>query len=172
MPVSRSVKILARFVAALATVSVVSHLAAAGTMDHGAAGRAILVVMALGCVWCAWHLWRSASARAWVLSLAMYLGMVLTHELVLMAPAAALGSPDQSMTAASGHHHMDAMAQHGGGRIANFIGSTSGALMWVLVAVTVLGSAWTLSRAGGETTSSRRNRAGTALYLDPSKSSS
>lgn len=160
-------KILARFVAALAAVSVVSHLAAAGTMGHDAAGRAILVVMALGCVWCAWHLWRSASARAWVLSLAMYVGMVLTHELVPMA----LGSPDQSMTA-GGHHHMEAMAQHGGGGIANFIGSTSGALMWALVAVSVLGSAWTLSRAGGETTSSRRNRAGTALYLDPSKSSS
>lgn len=166
-------KILARLVAVLATVSVVSHLAAAGTMDHGAAGRAILVVMALGCVWCAWHLWRSASARAWVLSLAMYLGMVVIHELVLMGPAVALDSPGQSMTADSGHHHREAMAQHGsGGGIANFIGSTSAVLMWVLVAATVLGSAWTLSRAGGETTSSRRNRAGTALYLDPSKSSS
>lgn len=165
-------KILARLVAVLATVSVVSHLAAAGTMGHGAVGRAVLVVMALGCVWCAWHLWRSASARAWVLSLAMYLGMVLIHELVLMAPVAP-GSPGQSVMAGSGHHHMDAMAQHGsGGVITNFIGSTSAVLMWVLVAVTVLGSAWTLSRAGGETTSSRRNRTGTALYLDPSKSSS
>nr|WP_296769012.1 hypothetical protein [Rhodococcus sp. (in: high G+C Gram-positive bacteria)] len=64
--------------AALAVMSAFAHLA--GLAGHGLAQTAALTAMALGCLYCAWHLWTGPEARDWALVATMNIGMLAVHQ--------------------------------------------------------------------------------------------
>lgn len=44
-------------------------------------------LMALGCLWCAWHLWTRPAPRAWATTAAMSAAMLVLHTAVPMSGA-------------------------------------------------------------------------------------
>jgi hypothetical protein len=78
---------LSRTAAVLAVGSAVTHLL---LVSSSSLGTAVMAAMALACVPCAWHLWRSPTGAVWALTAAVDLGMLAVH-----AP----------MLATTGHHH-------------------------------------------------------------------
>ena len=79
--------VLARTAAVLAVASAVTHLL---LVSSSSIGTAVMAAMALACLPCAWHLWRSPTGAVWAMTAAVDLGMLAVH-----AP----------MLATSSHHH-------------------------------------------------------------------
>ena len=93
---------LGRVGAALAVASAVVHVLQA---DASSLGSVVMLGMALACLPCAWHLWRSPTAAVWGMTAALDVAMLTVHA--------------QLLAGASGHAH------HGG----------AGALMWPALAL-------------------------------------
>jgi hypothetical protein len=69
-----------RVASVIACLSVVAHLTAAVGSPMHAIATTVLVVMAFGCLFCAWHLWNAPTARRWVQTLLMYGAMLVAHH--------------------------------------------------------------------------------------------
>ena len=81
---------LGRAAAGLALASALVHLL---LLDAGSLGSAVMVLMALACLPCAWHLWRSPSASVWR-------GTALVDAVMLVLHVQMLGGP----TSHAAHH--------------------------------------------------------------------
>ncbi|MCT7657537.1 hypothetical protein [Mycobacterium deserti] len=103
-----------RSCAALAVCSAGLHTAMLGHAANPVAAG-LLVVMIVGCLYCARELWREGSVRAWTVVALMNLAMIALH---LPAPA---------------HHHGTVAAAPG-----QMTAATSVALVEVLIASTVV----------------------------------
>ncbi|WP_186628768.1 hypothetical protein [Rhodococcus sp. BP22] len=62
----------------LAVLSAVVHLF--GLAGHGTAQTGIIAVMAVGCLYCAKHLWSRPRTRDWALVATMSIGMIAIHQ--------------------------------------------------------------------------------------------
>ena len=71
---------LGRVAAVLVAISAVVHVSQAGTASLG---ELLMPVMALACLPCAWHLWRSPTGAVWAMTAALDTGMLLVHATVM-----------------------------------------------------------------------------------------
>ncbi|OZC87107.1 hypothetical protein CH254_15545 [Rhodococcus sp. 06-412-2C] len=62
----------------LAVASAAVHVA--GLADHGSAHALIILAMAIGCLYCARHLWAGAITADWALVAIMNVGMFAAHQ--------------------------------------------------------------------------------------------
>lgn len=85
----RSAVLARRGCAVLAAVSAGLHLSSLGHAANPAAG-ALLLAMALGCLYCAHDLWVAGTLRAWLVVALMNIAMVALH---LPAPTHHHGGP-------------------------------------------------------------------------------
>lgn len=101
---SRRTAVVRRGVAVLGVVSAVLHLLVLGEHGSSPAMVALMAAMALGCLYCSWHLWRQASVRDWALVAVMNIGMVGLHLFVMggAAPHAHGAQPAMDMSSHSG----------------------------------------------------------------------
>jgi hypothetical protein len=74
---------LARAAAVLAVASAGVHLS---LVSSTSLGTAVMAAMALACLPCAWHLWRSPTASVWALTALVDAGMLAVHAPMLAAP--------------------------------------------------------------------------------------
>ncbi len=81
-----------RVAAVLAVGSASVHLVLAGS---GALSALLMAGMALACLPCGWHLWRSASASVWALTAAVDVGMLAVHAPMVLGGGS---HPDMQMT--------------------------------------------------------------------------
>jgi hypothetical protein len=79
---------LGRVGAALAVASATVHVLQA---DASSLGSVVMLVMALACLPCAWHLWRSPTAAVWGMTAALDVAMLAVHA--------------ELLAGASGHAH-------------------------------------------------------------------
>ena len=79
LPAARTV--LARAAAVLALASAGVHLL---LVSSSSLGTAVMAAMAIACLPCAWHLWRSPSGAVWAMTALVDAGMLALH-----APTAA-----------------------------------------------------------------------------------
>jgi hypothetical protein len=84
---------LARAAAVLAVASAGAHLL---LVSSTSLGTAVMAAMALACLPCAWHLWRSPTASVWALTALVDAGMLAVH-----APMLATGAHHDSGSATS-----------------------------------------------------------------------
>ena len=75
---------LARAAALLAVASAGVHLL---LVSSTSLGSAVMAAMALACLPCAWHLWRSPSGSVWALTALVDAGMLAVHAPMLATPA-------------------------------------------------------------------------------------
>src|SRR4051812_12340176 len=75
---------LARAAAVLAVTSAGVHLL---LVSSTSLGTAVMAAMALACLPCAWHLWRSPSGSVWALTAIVDAGMLAVHAPMLTTPA-------------------------------------------------------------------------------------
>lgn len=91
------VPLLGRTAALLALGSAAVHL---WLVDAGTLGSLAMLVMALVCLPCAWHLWRAPTGSTWAATAGLDAAMLALHAQML-APAAghahAAGSPPAAM---------------------------------------------------------------------------
>ena len=80
----RSAPVLGRAAALLALGSAVVHLLLA---DPGTLGSLAMLGMALVCLPCAWHLWRSPTGSTWAATAGLDAAMLVLHA-QLLAPGA------------------------------------------------------------------------------------
>ena len=86
---------LGRAAAVLALASALVHLR---VLDAGSLGSAVMVLMALVCLPCGWHLWRSPSAAVWRVTALVDAGMLVLHlQMVGTAEHAGRHSPGSLM---------------------------------------------------------------------------
>jgi hypothetical protein len=52
-------------------------------VDGAALGSLLVAAMALACLPCAWHLWRSPTPGVWAMTAALDVGMLLVHAQML-----------------------------------------------------------------------------------------
>jgi hypothetical protein len=64
--------------ACLAVASAAVHIA--GVAGHGGVHTVLVAVMALGCLYCAWHLWRGPTSTGWALTAVMNVAMIAVHQ--------------------------------------------------------------------------------------------
>lgn len=76
------VRMLGRAAAVLAVGSAVVHLL---LFDASQLGSIAMLGMAMACLPCVWHLWRSPTARVWALTAAMDATMLAFHAQLLAA---------------------------------------------------------------------------------------
>jgi len=81
---STSVRLLGRTAALLALGSAVVHLL---LVDAGTLGSLAMLGMALVCLPCAWHLWRTPTGGTWATTAGLDAAMLVLHAQML-APAA------------------------------------------------------------------------------------
>jgi hypothetical protein len=97
----RSAVLARRGCALVAVVSAGLHVTSLGHAANPVAG-ALLVVMIVGCLFCAYDLWTQGSLRAWLLVALMNLAMIAVH---LPAPshhgASAAAAPSLAMSLAT-----------------------------------------------------------------------
>lgn len=74
---------LGRTAAVLAIGSALVHLL---LVDLAQLGSLAMVAMALACLPCAWHLWRSASSQVWALTATADVTMLVLHAQLQAAP--------------------------------------------------------------------------------------
>jgi hypothetical protein len=67
---------LGRAAAGLALASALVHLL---LLDAASLGSAVMVLMALACLPCGWHLWRSPSASVWRFTAVVDAAMLVLH---------------------------------------------------------------------------------------------
>lgn len=79
---------LGRVAAGLALASALVHLL---LLDAGSLGSAVMVLMALGCLPCAWHLWRAPSAPVWRATALVDAAMLVLHLQMLGGSTAHAG---------------------------------------------------------------------------------
>jgi hypothetical protein len=90
--------LLGRSAAVLALGSAAVHLL---LLDASSTGSLAMAGMALACLPCAWHLWRSPSPGVWAMTAAVDGGMALVHSQML---SSALGTaPTMAGMAATRH---------------------------------------------------------------------
>lgn len=87
---------IGKVVAVLALASAVVHLL---LLDAASLGSLAMVGMALACLPCAWHLWRSATPVVWGTTAAVDTGMLAVHA--------------QMLTTVTHHAHGASPAPHG-----------------------------------------------------------
>ena len=104
--------VLGRVAAGLALAVAAVHLLLVSS-SGGSAEALALTAMALACLPCAWHLWRSPSARVWAVTAGVDAAMAVLHLRMVLG---ASGTGGQDM--AGMHMHADSAA---GG---------TGALVW------------------------------------------
>lgn len=85
--------LLGRTAALLALVSAVVHLL---LVDAGTLGSLAMLGMALVCLPCAWHLWRSPTGSTWATTAGLDAAMLVLHA--------------QMLAPTTGHAHVDASA--------------------------------------------------------------
>lgn len=78
--------VLGRFAAVLALVSASLHLL---LLDASSLGSFAMVGMALACLPCAWHLWRSPTPGVWCMTAGLDVAMLLIHAQMLAGPGMA-----------------------------------------------------------------------------------
>jgi hypothetical protein len=76
--------VLARIAAVLAVASAVVHLL---LVNSSSLGTAVMAAMALACLPCAWHLWRSPSSAVWAMTAGVDAGMLAVHAPMLAGPS-------------------------------------------------------------------------------------
>jgi hypothetical protein len=76
--------VLARSAAVLAIASAVVHLL---LVNSSSLGTAVMAAMALACLPCAWHLWRSPSSAVWAMTAGVDAGMLAVHAPMLATPS-------------------------------------------------------------------------------------
>ncbi|CAH0152669.1 hypothetical protein CH278_06080 [Rhodococcus sp. 05-2254-5] len=62
----------------LAVASAAVHTG--GIAGHGIVHTSLLAVMALGCIYCAWHLWKRPTPTGWALTAIMNIAMIALHQ--------------------------------------------------------------------------------------------
>lgn len=75
---------LARAAAVLAVASAGVHLL---LVSSSSLGTAVMAAMALACLPCAWHLWRSPTAGVWAMTAGVDAGMLAVHAPMLATPS-------------------------------------------------------------------------------------
>jgi hypothetical protein len=75
---------LARAAAVLAVASAGVHLL---LVSSTSLATGVMAAMALACLPCAWHLWRSPTASVWAMTALVDAGMLAVHAPMLAAPA-------------------------------------------------------------------------------------
>ena len=123
----RHERMVAQVAAGLVLASALVHLL---LLDASSLGALMMSVMAVACLPCAWHLWRSPSGGVWAVAAAVDAAMLLLHAQMLA-------------TSGAGHHHAG--------------GTAPVALMWIgstLVCAQLLVAAGSLAI---RTRSHRRN---------------
>jgi hypothetical protein len=86
---------LARAAAVLAIASAGVHLL---LVNSSSLGTAVMAAMALACLPCAWHLWRSPSGAVWAMTAGVDAGMLAVHAPMLATPSHhGVGTPTSLM---------------------------------------------------------------------------
>lgn len=89
----------------LTVASAVVHVA--GLADPGSAHALIILAMAIGCLYCARHLWAEATATDWALVAIMNVGMIAAHQNMSM-PGSHAGHGISSSTSQASAPSMNA----------------------------------------------------------------
>jgi hypothetical protein len=76
--------VVARAAAVLAVTSAGVHLL---LVSSSSLGTAVMAAMALACLPCAWHLWRSPSGAVWAMTAGVDAGMLAVHAPMLATPS-------------------------------------------------------------------------------------
>lgn len=115
-----------RAVAVVGVISAVLHLMVLGEHWSSPAMVGLMSAMALGCLYCSWHLWRQASVRDWALVAVMNIGMVGLHLFVMGGAASHTHGVQSAMD----------MSSHSGGSVAAI--ATGMAVVEALIATAVV----------------------------------